>query len=500
MEAVLLAVHCRRAPAGGVLPEVAALLDFATLADISGEWVHDGARRRGDSVWRASYRDGSGRSLVLFLEFQSTVDADMARRVLRNVGMATERLRRNRALDPDGRLRALCVVIHSGRSRWNAPGAARRVAVDDDGEVLSVVALPYAALDARRMAEEHLPARNLVSTLFELNSASGIADAAPALRDLGVWLGGLGTHAEPVRAAYAEWLATTVPTFAPEEMAALVERHTGGTLEKQEVQEEGMVVYTVWEDKIRRQIRRAERDGLAQGLENQRKLLLGMAARRFGTTTAARLAPHLADVEDTAGLERVGEWIVDCADGEVYRAPRQRCRRRVLTRRQAVLRDVPEPCKRGVPRCEEGTEGGSFPCGASPEASVTAEVLGYASGEAIRLDDEVVEMVNRNRHGRVVEVLQPASDLARACGHPEGGISVVWNDDLTSCFYPPSIITGPDELYFFARTGGSAEDTIKGAALGLARAHPEWTDRRNRGCGPMPLLRMGPRPRQPCRC
>ena len=59
---------------------------------------------------------------MLPLDFQSTVDADMARRVLRNIGMAAERLRRNRALDRDGRLRALCIVIHSGRSRWTAPG------------------------------------------------------------------------------------------------------------------------------------------------------------------------------------------------------------------------------------------------------------------------------------------------------------------------------------------------------------------------------------------
>ena len=70
----------------------------------------------------------------------------MAPRILRNVGMAAERLRRNRTLDSDGRLRALSVVIHSGSRRWTAPGAA----VDDDGEVLSLVALPYAALDARR--------------------------------------------------------------------------------------------------------------------------------------------------------------------------------------------------------------------------------------------------------------------------------------------------------------------------------------------------------------
>ena len=62
----------------GFFPEVAALLDFATLRDVSGEWVQDGTRRRGDSVWRVRYRDGTDRSLMVFLEFQSTVDAGMA--------------------------------------------------------------------------------------------------------------------------------------------------------------------------------------------------------------------------------------------------------------------------------------------------------------------------------------------------------------------------------------------------------------------------------------
>ena len=295
----------------GFFPEVAALLDFETLADISGEWVHDGARRRADSVWRVRYRDGSARSLVLFLEFQSTVDADMARRVLRNMGMAAERLRRNRTLDPDKRLRALCIVIHSGRHGWTAPGAAEHVAVDDDGEVLALVALPYAALDARRITREHLPARNLVSTLFELNLGAEARDAAPPLRRLGGWLDELGTHAEPVRAAYAEWLATTMPTlFSTEEASAMVERFAGtGT---QEAQEEGMVVYTVAEDKVRRRMGRIRREGM----EQQRKLLRRQAARRFGPTTATRLAPLLADIRDNEGLAQVGEWIVDCADGE----------------------------------------------------------------------------------------------------------------------------------------------------------------------------------------
>ena len=73
-----------------------------------------------------------------------------------------------------------------------------------------------------------------------------------------------------------------------------------------------MVVYTVAEDKVRRRMGRIRREGM----EQQRKLLRGMAARRFGAETAGRLAPLLADVRDNEGLEQVGEWIVDCADGE----------------------------------------------------------------------------------------------------------------------------------------------------------------------------------------
>ena len=51
-------------------------------------------------------------------------------------------------------------------------------------------------------------------------------------------------------------------------------------------------------------------------MEHERRLLRVQAARRFGDGTAGRLAPLLADIGDPEGLERVGEWIVDCADGD----------------------------------------------------------------------------------------------------------------------------------------------------------------------------------------
>ena len=85
-----------------------------------------------------------------------------------------------------------------------------------------------------------------------------------------------------------------------------------------------MVVYTVAEDRLRRRIGHAEHKGerngtpkgLAQGMEQQRKLLRRLVARGFGPKKATCLAPLLADNHDTEGLEQVGEWIVDWANGE----------------------------------------------------------------------------------------------------------------------------------------------------------------------------------------
>lgn len=89
-----------------------------------------------------------------------------------------------------------------------------------------------------------------------------------------------------------------------------------------------MAVYTELEDRVQRLMGRARREshtegrrvgrraGLAQGIEDERKLLLRMAARRFGVGTAARLVPLVAHVAEPERLERVGEWLFNCADGE----------------------------------------------------------------------------------------------------------------------------------------------------------------------------------------
>ena len=52
--------------------------------------------------------------------------------------------------------------------------------------------------------------------------------------------------------------------------------------------------------------------GREQGLEQQRALLCRMAAARFGTDAAARLATVLAPIADPERLGDVGDWLGHC--------------------------------------------------------------------------------------------------------------------------------------------------------------------------------------------
>ena len=86
----------------GFAGEVAELLDLDTLHRLPASWVApDDEQRHGDVACRVWYADDSGRSLVVPIEHQSTVDEDMAVRVLtRDVRV---RCAAARMLDPKGR-------------------------------------------------------------------------------------------------------------------------------------------------------------------------------------------------------------------------------------------------------------------------------------------------------------------------------------------------------------------------------------------------------------
>jgi hypothetical protein len=60
--------------------------------------------------------------------------------------------------------------------------------------------------------------------------------------------------------------------------------------------------------------------GLQQGLDFERQLLLRLVRRRFGEAVASSSAPVLARIAEPAVLEDLGEALLDCADGAAWLA------------------------------------------------------------------------------------------------------------------------------------------------------------------------------------
>ena len=311
----------------GFAGPVADLLDLSTLRELSAGWTEadpgtaaKARRRYGDGVWRAGYADGSGRSLVSLLEVQSRGDRGMAERTRRYEGVAYNRLRRQGAMDADGELRLVSIVVHTGRYPWTAPGGADRIEVTADGEAALPLRGVYVPLDARRLARKQLPARNLMATAFELTGGRVLADVAWPLRAMGSWLGSLGLDdPEEVVKTFAVWLTTTMPWFFPEDRALEMVGDFVG-LEKQE---EAMMALMEEQMKREKKLKAASRregrqEGLQEGwqkgrVDTQLAMLRRQATLKFDADTGSRLGALLDGVSDQAAFDELSAAIVNGA-------------------------------------------------------------------------------------------------------------------------------------------------------------------------------------------
>ncbi len=310
---------------------IAARLDFSTLRQQPANSVDaDSRQRRGDAAWRMDYDDGSGRSLVLLVEFQSTVDMSMAARMNGYAEAARDRLRRQRETDMDGEVRVLPMVLYSGDRPWNAWGGVAEVGVTAGGEAWLPLRGAYLLLDANRRAREDLPRDNLVSAVFELNAAENPTEMADRMRAMP-----RGLHGDALRATI-DWIRAVFPKKFPQSDAAGVI----ASLEREFpdiAKEEGTMMALAkraleWEEEYGRQgfekglkqgLERGREQGLEQGqaqgfekgLAAERELLRRLATRKFGAAAGDALVRHLADISDPDRLAGIGERIVDCGTG-----------------------------------------------------------------------------------------------------------------------------------------------------------------------------------------
>ena len=203
--------HSGARPTGGTDPHTG-------TRPTGGAAPRTGTQRYADAVWRIRYAGADAgadaRTLVLLLEFQSTVDPDMAARTLAYTSLLREHLRRQGRLDPDGALRTLAVVVYSGPKPWSAAGAAGDVPLSPDGTPLLTVVAPYRLLDSRRAAADDAAERNPAMAVLGVEGAASPAQAAARMQAMALWLPQVLTDRDVRRefgASVVAWLAATMP-------------------------------------------------------------------------------------------------------------------------------------------------------------------------------------------------------------------------------------------------------------------------------------------------
>ena len=290
---------------------MAHLLDGETVERVPSEFIDESLRAsRGDMLWRVRFR---GRPdgwlyLLVMLEFQSTVDDHMALRILAYIGQIHLHLVRSGQVGPRGELPpVLPIVLYNGHSPWTASMDMRGLIAGAEGQLAELQPRQgYVLLDVHRMEVGELPPDNVVSLRVRL-------DLEPVRRLPEVLGDAVRILAGPEFAALRQAFAETVRRMM--ERSRIRELWPGLVEGLQELADRGDLVAmrTTFDQRWAEFEEDAVQRGLERGLEQQRTLLSGLAAHRFGDGTAADLMAVLREVKDPERLSDMSKLILDSA-------------------------------------------------------------------------------------------------------------------------------------------------------------------------------------------
>ena len=321
-----------------VIPDWVDELDLATLEDSSAEFFDDEHRKRaGDMVWRVRFRKGmldnnEQPCLLVLIEFQSTVDRNMAKRMREYTDLLLERLVRRGVVRLEGGLPwVLPIVVYNGSERWTAPGEAPELAplpsARVERDLMPLQPQRYRHLDAGARSPDDWPAENRVAATVRLQRSGSSRE---------LLLARLREEMERFPGAENEAFRRALYAWAK----ALEADRTGGGLELPSFDEmeraEGIEMTTLleanlnrWDARVRAEIRteiqaeiqaeiRAEIH--AETIERERveegRRLGRQAALKFDAQTAERLSVLLEGMTVREDLDQVSDWIIECATGE----------------------------------------------------------------------------------------------------------------------------------------------------------------------------------------
>ena len=304
-----------------VLPDWAHRLDFATLGDASSEFFDARhGKRVSDMVWRVRLRGGQPGSgerpgILVLVEFQSKVDRRMARRMREYADLLLARLVRRGLAQREGGLPwVLPIVVYNGSGPWTAFGRSSDLAPLPWAGMERALALvqpqKYVLLSAGgaltgagRLAQDW-PLGNRVAATVRLQRSGALKALLPRLLAEAARFPGPAN--ESFRQALHAWARALWADRTGGE---------GGFPSFDELEGAGGARMTTlleaswdqWEAGVREQ-------GLERGRAEQgARLLARQAALKFGAGAAKRLAALLEGLPAGEDLERVGDWIIECA-------------------------------------------------------------------------------------------------------------------------------------------------------------------------------------------
>ena len=278
-------------------------LDYSTLEKMPGSYITDDLRQRADDVvWRVK-ADGEWMYLYLLIEFQSSVDAWMAVRIMTYVGLLYQDLIRRGEVPGGKRLPpVLPIVLYNGDAKWTAATDIATLIPKVPGLVAKYLPkLEYLLIDENQYAEADLAElKNLVAAIIRIEHPEN-EQALLALIDLVNEL--LQGNAE-LKRTFAIWIR------------AVLLRQSKDSLVLPKVQDLKELKMTLAE-RFDQWARNYEQKGIEKGIEKGEALLLQrQLTRRFGTlpsdvvgqiagATAAQLEQWGDRVLDAASLEEV---------------------------------------------------------------------------------------------------------------------------------------------------------------------------------------------------
>ena len=147
------------------------------------------------------------------------------------------------------------------------------------------------------MTADDLAGRNLLRAVAALEQSRTNADLLQVWEALQPWL--RDPRAGELQRAFVAWIRQMAERLAP-----------AGTV---------VPPLRTWEEVRMTLVERVAewpkqwlREGLEQGIDQQRALLCRQAAARFGDDTAARLAEVVGPITEPERLAEIGEWLVRC--------------------------------------------------------------------------------------------------------------------------------------------------------------------------------------------